>query len=566
MTTYTTQGFSRVINYETSTYTDFQPASLELVREDGDNSFLYHYGWVDESGQAPKFAQIDDLWSHTATMTRNGADPVDLRSYEVFTEKQVYQVTWEPGKTAYVLGIFQPAEGIETIFFIGGDLPVITDLISLSAFMALPQDYILEGPFEGGQAIPLDSFANQAITQDDHVVALSGVSLHWDAGAGNDTVLGGTADDVLVGGSGNDWMTSGGGSDTLWGGLGNDTLHGGGNFTNMMGGAGNDVLHGASEFGENQEGGSGDDLIMMSNGQDFGGGNWVSHSHANGGSGRDTITGGLAGDVASGGNGADLMNGNQGDDWFSGGNGNDTVNGDAGSDNLSGGLGNDSLVGGDGNDVLDGGGNDDIASGGEGNDNLIGGDGNDKLYGGNLADTLSGDAGNDTLFGDNGIDSLSGGLGADQLNGGAGDDYLDGGDGKDLLKGDAGADFILGGAAADTLQGGASADEMDGGFGADQFRYLLASDSTNSARDQIFSFEVGSDKIDLSRVDANSGLGGTQDFVFIGSDAFTAAGQVRLSVSPTDTVIEVNTAGADGAEMAIVLLGVTTLSAGDIIL
>jgi serralysin len=37
------------------------------------------------------------------------------------------------------------------------------------------------------------------------------------------------------------------------------------------------------------------------------------------------------------------------------------------------------------------------------------------------------------------------------------------------------------------------------------------------------------DWIDLSAIDANTAISGNQAFDFIGSDAFTAAGQLRLS-------------------------------------
>ena len=57
----------------------------------------------------------------------------------------------------------------------------------------------------------------------------------------------------------------------------------------------------------------------------------------------------------SGGSGDDLLNGTAGNDSLSGGNGQDTLNGSAGNDTLNGGNGADKLTGGTGNDILTGG-------------------------------------------------------------------------------------------------------------------------------------------------------------------------------------------------------------------
>lgn len=70
-------------------------------------------------------------------------------------------------------------------------------------------------------------------------------------GAGNDTLIGGAADDVLDGGSGQDLvyglaggdiLTGGFGDDQLYGGTGNDQLNGGLGFDQLSGDAGNDFL------------------------------------------------------------------------------------------------------------------------------------------------------------------------------------------------------------------------------------------------------------------------------------------------------------------------------------
>ncbi len=54
---------------------------------------------------------------------------------------------------------------------------------------------------------------------------------------------------------------------------------------------------------------------------------------------------------------------------------------------------------------------------------------------------------------------------------------------------------------------------------------------------------------------ATAGVNDT--FVFIGSLAFTAEGQVRAFQSGNNTIIQVNRSGAGGAEMEIVLQNFT---------
>ena len=89
----------------------------------------------------------------------------------------------------------------------------------------------------------------------------------------------------------------------------------------------------------------------------------------------------------------------QGDDGF------DTLNGGTGDDTLLGGLNADQLFGNDGNDIL-------VGEGGA--DYLLGGAGKDDLFGNGGVDTLSGAGGNDRLFGGpNDADRILGGAGTD---------------------------------------------------------------------------------------------------------------------------------------------------------
>ena len=79
------------------------------------------------------------------------------------------------------------------------------------------------------------------------------------------------------------------------------------------------------------------------------------------------------------------------------------------------------------------------------------------------------------------------------------------------LNGSQFANSLVGGAGADVITGGGGADLLTGGFGADTFVFAATSDSAPTARDVILDFGVG-DRIDLSGIDANTGLAGDQGF------------------------------------------------------
>ncbi|HEX8239800.1 MAG TPA: M10 family metallopeptidase C-terminal domain-containing protein, partial [Allosphingosinicella sp.] len=96
------------------------------------------------------------------------------------------------------------------------------------------------------------------------------------------------------------------------------------------------------------------------------------------------------------------------------------------------------------------------------------------------------------------------------------------------------------------------ADILTGGGGADSFRYKLVTDSSASATDHILDFTSGTDKIDLSRIDANTGLAGDQAFTWIGSGAFTGvAGQLRVFQSGTDWLVQGDVNGDGVADLVI---------------
>ena len=102
--------------------------------------------------------------------------------------------------------------------------------------------------------------------------------------------------------------------------------------------------------------------------------------------------------------------------------------------------------------------------------------------------------------------------------------------GNDRLLGGSGNDKLYGGNGSDLLTGGLGIDRLDGEGGADTFRFESIAESPYSARDTIIAFSgAAGDRIDFSAVDANTLVSGNQAFTFIGSDPFTAGGQLRLS-------------------------------------
>jgi Ca2+-binding RTX toxin-like protein len=79
---------------------------------------------------------------------------------------------------------------------------------------------------------------------------------------------------------------------------------------------------------------------------------------------------------------------------------------------------------------------------------------------------------------------------------------------------------IFGGAGADILRGGTLGDRLTGGEGADIFRFGSLAESNAFAIDLIEDFRPGTDRIDLSAIDADVTTPGRQGFV-LAIGAFT---------------------------------------------
>jgi glucose/arabinose dehydrogenase len=288
-------------------------------------------------------------------------------------------------------------------------------------------------------------------------------------------------------------------------------------------------------------------------------------------------------DVIDAGGGDDVIYAGAGNDKVLGGTGRDTLNGMNGDDVLDGGTGADRLVGGRGNDsyVVDHANDVVLERSGEGKDTIrtkvsyvlkdtmsV-----EVLWTTNTAGTasidLTGNKLDNQISGNAGTNVLSGLGGADIIRGLSGDDVIDGGVGNDDLHGDAGNDRLDGGADADKVEGGAGVDHLTGGAGADTFVWLSTVDTSTviSDADLVLDFDAfQGDRLSLLNIDAREDRDGAQAFSFIGSAAFSHAGQVRYDVVGNETLVYLNTDIDLEAEGVIRLTGVHTLLAENFIL
>lgn len=400
-------------------------------------------------------------------------------------------------------------------------------------------------------------------------------------------------DNTLVGGSGNDVLRGGAGDDTLYGFGYNDKLFGNKGRDTLYGGPGSDKEYGGDDDDTfKQRLTKGNDILDGGEGNDT-----VDYSLSDADLLRSTLPEGVYVDLAT--NQADkwvgadivvdklysieniigsllpdLMSGNAVDNVLSGGGGNDWLEGKAGNDTLNGGTGDDKLEGEFGNDVLNGDAGNDVLYGGVGADILNGGDGDDVLLQIMEAsnDTLRGGVGDDrvdysqtdlsrwnAVFGvtvdlnaglaqklaSGGVDSLEGiedvvgtdlidvlkgDAGNNALGGRGGNDTLDGAAGNDTLQGGAGNDTLTGGAGNDFLTGGTGDDALIGGAGADTYRFsrgsgrdtVIETDGVAGAAENqaVWAAGIASDQLWLVRAD--------QDL------------KVSIVGSPTDQVTFVN--------------------------
>ena len=167
--------------------------------------------------------------------------------------------------------------------------------------------------------------------------------------------------------------------------------------------------------------------------------------------------------------------------------------------------------------------------------NVGGGSGNDVLIGDAMPNVLAGGAGLDTLIG---------GGGANRLDGGADDDWLVGGD-------------------VDGTAGDGDQDILTGGLGADTFGFFFTANSVVEAPDVITDWE-SSDIIDLAGIDADTSVGGNQDFTFLGlgaADLTVGQGQLKYYHSGGNTFLVGNATADNQADFQIQINGLHNTTA-----
>ena len=122
----------------------------------------------------------------------------------------------------------------------------------------------------------------------------------------------------------------------------------------------------------------------------------------------------------------------------------------------------------------------------------------------------------------------------------------------------------IGGAGSDDIVANQAINRLTGNGGEDEFAWASVGDAgLGSLADTIMDFVRGSDKIALAGIDAVSGTSKNDPFVFIGTGAFTGAGQLRYEVIGGNAHVFGEVNGDGIADFEIIVNNVTILSASD---
>ncbi len=243
-------------------------------------------------------------------------------------------------------------------------------------------------------------------------------------------------------------------------------------------------INGYNRSFDSFDGGNGDDVLLMTQGDDMLSlDDQISDNPSEGEARIKDIS------VIYANDGNDIINlsstkYNHSDTIIYGGDGDDRIWSSVGDDKLFGGSGNDEIYGGTGNDTI---------SGGNGNDILVGGIGNDTIEGGSGNDEIFGSEGDDVIFGSVGADSLDGGEGEEEngdtisystSNSGVtvniANNTVSGGDAEgdiisnfENITGSNFADNLTGDANSNIITGGQGDDILTGGGGSDTYIYNI---------------------------------------------------------------------------------------------
>lgn len=411
----------------------------------------------------------------------------------------------------------------------------------------------------------------------------AGSKLHVLRGTnGPDQLIGTGADDKIYGRHGNDILTGSFGNDSLFGDSGNDDLTGGEGNDRLFGGRGDDRFN--LEFGDDLiDGGAGLDTVSLSfmtssTGIQFA---LADRMIVVTSDGTKTLLN-IEAVQLWGSDYADVLNGGRGNDHLIGLDGDDKIIGGVGADLLHGGLGNNVLTGGAGADVFS------YTDGLPGYDLItdfnsaegdkiswtadadwtgrletewlfsIGAYRPDLANQGQLVLTENGDGtytltayhywatdpsaqvelntsvtafdfvgvraapGSGTTEGSDNFIGTQGGDVVDLL---GGDDFYNGLGGDDIISGGAGRDILTGGAGQDTFKFGSIGETPTPNPTGDAMADHL---NAANAADVIKDFEIGSDLIDLSAIDADITAQGDQAFILVEQFTRQNAGELRI--------------------------------------
>jgi Ca2+-binding RTX toxin-like protein len=225
---------------------------------------------------------------------------------------------------------------------------------------------------------------------------------------------------------------------------------------------------------------------------------------------------------------------------------------------------------------------DDILMGAGGNDTLVGNGGFDRLYGGTGDDIFVVTTGNDVIEGANGGTdhvlteqdfALTTGQEIEWLQARYQDSTtgltLIGNEYGNHIVGAAGDDVLAGKEGDDTLAGLGGVDLLKGGTGADRFVFRDGdTGATAATADTIADFgHAQGDRIDLSQIDANTGVAGNQAFTLHASGDDHVAGALWLTQSGNDALVNMDTNGDGQADYLLHLadLKAASLVAADFV-
>ncbi len=126
------------------------------------------------------------------------------------------------------------------------------------------------------------------------------------------------------------------------------------------------------------------------------------------------------------------------------------------------------------------------------------------------------------------------------------------------LTGNAADNIIIGNNADNIIIGGIGADTMTGGGGKDTFRFTSLKELGLAERqDVIMDFTRSEDLLDFKAL---------KGYSFVGEEAFSGVKQLRYETDGSDLILYGNAGGDQQPEFSIKLVGITNLSAADLLL